>query len=404
MKQAISPKLLVAILTLGVFSIINTEMGVVGMIPLIAERFGVSVATAGWTVTVFAVGIAVCAPVMPLLFSRFERKRVMLFCLGVFALSTIPAAFTESFAVLLAMRIIPALVHPVYVSLAFSTAAQSVPPAQSPAAVARIFIGVSAGMVLGVPLAGFMSSAVSFEAAMLFFSATSITVWVLTAVFVPSSKPSAPMTYGSQLRVLKRPAVWYAFGAVVFTNGSVFGFFSFMADFLKSVSLLDYTWVSIILAVYGASNILGNVAAGRLLTTRTLATIRATPWFIAATLVALFFIGHMPVAAAALIFVFGILTGISSNNSQYLITQAASDAPIFANGLFLSGANSGTAFGTMLCGLFIDNLSVVHSVEGSLICIAAAMASIALAIRAGRRSSEELRATSVPHPVAGTAG
>ena len=41
--------LLMFILTLGVFGILNTEMGVVGIIPIIAETFGVTVPDAGWT-------------------------------------------------------------------------------------------------------------------------------------------------------------------------------------------------------------------------------------------------------------------------------------------------------------------------------------------------------------------
>lgn len=39
--------LLVFILTVGVFGIINTEMGVVGILPLIAETFDVLVPQAG---------------------------------------------------------------------------------------------------------------------------------------------------------------------------------------------------------------------------------------------------------------------------------------------------------------------------------------------------------------------
>jgi len=41
--------LLVLILTFGVFGILNTEMGVIGMLPLIADTFQVSVPQAGWT-------------------------------------------------------------------------------------------------------------------------------------------------------------------------------------------------------------------------------------------------------------------------------------------------------------------------------------------------------------------
>ena len=70
MIQKRTNSFIVPILTLGVFGIINTEMGVVGMIPTIAETFGVSVPEAGWTVTIFAISIALCAPATPMLFSR----------------------------------------------------------------------------------------------------------------------------------------------------------------------------------------------------------------------------------------------------------------------------------------------------------------------------------------------
>ena len=44
--------LLMFTLTLGVFGILNTEMGVVGIIPIIADTFGVTVPDAGWTVKI----------------------------------------------------------------------------------------------------------------------------------------------------------------------------------------------------------------------------------------------------------------------------------------------------------------------------------------------------------------
>ena len=50
--------LLILILTIGVFGILNTEMGVVGILPLIAQKFNVSVPTAGWLVSGFALVVA----------------------------------------------------------------------------------------------------------------------------------------------------------------------------------------------------------------------------------------------------------------------------------------------------------------------------------------------------------
>jgi predicted MFS family arabinose efflux permease len=91
--------LLVFILTLGVFGIINTEMGVVGILPLIAETFGVSVPTAGWTVSVFAFVVAFSGPIMPMLLSGFNRKAMMLTALGIFVLGNVISILTQSFTV-----------------------------------------------------------------------------------------------------------------------------------------------------------------------------------------------------------------------------------------------------------------------------------------------------------------
>lgn len=68
-------KLLIFILTMGVFGILNTEMGVIGLLPSIADHFHVSIQKAGLTVSLFALAIAVSGPTMPLLFSGINRKR-----------------------------------------------------------------------------------------------------------------------------------------------------------------------------------------------------------------------------------------------------------------------------------------------------------------------------------------
>ena len=69
---------------MGVFSILNTEMGIVGVIPYVSERFSVSIPDAGLLVSGFALIVALAGPTMPLLFSKINRKKVMLLSLGVF--------------------------------------------------------------------------------------------------------------------------------------------------------------------------------------------------------------------------------------------------------------------------------------------------------------------------------
>jgi len=53
----------------------NTEIGVIGILPSLADYFNVSVSTAGLLVSLFALGIAIAGPTLPLVFSRINRKR-----------------------------------------------------------------------------------------------------------------------------------------------------------------------------------------------------------------------------------------------------------------------------------------------------------------------------------------
>ena len=223
--------LLMFILTLGVFGILNTEMGVVGIIPIIAETFGVTVPDAGWTVSLFALIIAFSAPVVPLLFSRVNRKTVMVLALSVFVISNLVSVFTTNFTVLLITRAIPAFFHPLYVSIAFSTAASSVSREDAPKAVSKIFAGVSAGMVLGVPVTSYIASEFSFSAAMVFFTVVNAFVLLATIFLIPSMPVKERLSYGTQLSVLRKPVLWNSFLAALLMNAAMFGFYSYLSGY-----------------------------------------------------------------------------------------------------------------------------------------------------------------------------
>jgi Arabinose efflux permease len=362
--------LLVFILTVGVFGIINTEMGVVGIIPLIAETFNVTVPQAGWTVSAFAFMVAIAGPIMPLLFSGINRKKVMLLALGIFVISNIISMATTNFTVILIARIIPAIFHPIYVSMAFSVAASSVPKEQAPKAVSRIFIGVSAGMVLGVPVTSLIAGEIGFSIAMMFFAIVNALVFIATLFLIPSIPVKERLSYGKQLSVLKNTITWNSIIAVTFINGAMFGFFSFMSDYLKNITEVSFKVISIMLFIYGGANIIGNLIAGKLLVQTPSKTIKTIPFLMFSVYIALFFLGELTIAMGVIILILGILAGIAGNNCQYMITHAAPQAPDFANGLFLTSTNMGTAVGTAFCGMFITQYNTRYAVMGTFVFLA----------------------------------
>ncbi|PMC39291.1 MFS transporter [Bacillus sp. UMB0899] len=371
--------LLIFILTIGVFGILNTEMGVIGLMPSIADQFNVSISTAGLTVSLFAIAIAISGPTMPLLFSRINRKKVMLLVLGIFILGNIVSIFITNFTVLLIVRIILGFFHPIYCSMAFTVAASSVSKEEAPKAVSKVFIGVSAGMVAGVPIASFIDSAVSYELAMAFFAIVNAFMFIATLTFVPSMPVEEKQSYGEQLFIIKKPILWLSIVAVILLNSSVFGVYSYLAGYLETVTNMSPNFISLTLFIFGGANIIGNIVSGKLLTQSPVKSILSFPMIMSAVYIILFFTGQFAVPMIILTIIWGIVAGgIMANINQYLIASAAPEAPDFANGLFISACNVGTTVGAAVGGLFISKMGTQYVVLVGILSLILSLIAISL--------------------------
>ncbi len=368
MKKILKEKnLLIWILVVGVFGILNTEMGVIGILPYVSEDFNVDLTTAGLLISLFALGVGIAGPTMPLICSKFPRKFMMLFVLGIFTICNVLSILTNDFDILLALRVIPSIFHPVYCAMAFSTAAE-IGGKNAPKEVAKINIGVSAGMVIGVPISNFLADLISLQASMTFFAIVTATAFIATIIFVPTMKKTKPLSYGAQIGILKRPMIWFSILAVIFVNGSIFGCFNYLAAYLADVTKFSPSVISILLFVYGICNIFGSMAAGRLLTVQPIWTVKLFPIALSTIYLVIYFDGgESSVSMTILTVIWGLLGGINANITQYWLSHSAPEAPDFANGLFLTSANIGTMSATAFCGLFIDKFSINAVIIGGLI-------------------------------------
>lgn len=368
--KKISNKMLVLILTIGVFGILNTEMGIVGVIPYVSEQFNVSIPDAGLLVSGFALIVAVAGPTMPLLFSRINRKKVMVVSLGIFSICNIVAIFTPSFEVLLAARVIPAAFHPLYVSMAMAIAQHSGDtPEECAKASAQVFIGVSAGMVVGAPIAGMLADSIAFSVAVAFFAVVTIAALFLTVVCIPSMPVQNPLSYGKQIAVLKRPVVLVSLLAAGSINAAMFGFYSFLAEYLGSAVGMGAALVSAMLLLYGLSNVIGNVISGRTLGSAPYITMIVGPIALVVLYSALFIAETQVVLVISIVIILGVVVGIANTTDQFMVSRSAPDAPDFINGLFLTTTNLGTTIGTSVCGMFISEMGISFSVWGTLPCL-----------------------------------
>ncbi len=375
----------VFILTLGVFSIINTEMGVIGILPLISEHFQVAITTAGLLVSMFALAVAVAGPTMPLLFSGMNRKHAMVMVLSIFTVCNVISAFSPNFTITLIARVLPAFFHPVYVSLAFSVAGSSVKQEEAPQAISKVMMGVSTGMVLGVPIVSYIANLTSLTVAMIFFAIVNGLALIATLIFIPSSPVEHKMSYGEQLNALKKSNTWVSIIGVMLLNGGIFGVYSYLSEYLTQTTGVAAGTISIILFVYGMANIIGNAVAGKMLSRKPIKFILIS--FVGLAIIYGFqtILGEISLATTILIFIWGIMAGCVGNINQYWMSTAVPNAPDFANGLFLAATNLGTTVGTSLCGGVITKMGISYIFLGGLVMLALSCCFIIIRIYSQKR-------------------
>ncbi|KAF1683248.1 MFS transporter [Veillonella sp. R32] len=364
---------LVYILAIGVFGILNTEMGIIGILPYIAENYQISLSQAGSLLSIFALGVAISGPTMPLLLSKWPRKPLMLLVLAIFTMTSILAAWAPNFETLFVARLVPALLHPVYCAMAFSLAASSVARKEAPKAVAKINMGVAAGMVVGIPISNWLAVHFGLSLAFLFSALVTALVFVMTVLYIPNSLPKETISYGEQLRVLRKPTLWLSIVFVIALNGSIYGVYNYFVEYALDVSALSTNVVSVTLLVYGLMNLVGSGLAGRLLSNQAIRTIQGVLLLIIVIYSSFLVGGSQRWLAIGLVTFWGIIAGISANITQYWITRAAREALNFANGLFLTAANIGVIVGTTLCGLGINQYGIGTIMYGGIALVVVAI-------------------------------
>lgn len=86
---------IILVLCLGVFGILSTELGMMGIIPIVSQNFSVSISDAGWSVSIFALVITFCAPIVPLLCANFNPKKTYAYLFSCIYLKLINRCFCE---------------------------------------------------------------------------------------------------------------------------------------------------------------------------------------------------------------------------------------------------------------------------------------------------------------------
>jgi predicted MFS family arabinose efflux permease len=194
-------------LGIGAFAIGTDLFVVAGVLPDLAADLGVTVGTAGLTVTVFALAYAVGAPVLGALLAARPMRQVLIGSLVLFALCNVVSALAPGLAVLLGARVLAALTASVYVPAAGAAAVAAAPADRRGRALGVVLAGSAVAMVLGAPLGALVASLLSWRAAFGLVAVLAVGTVVGLLRSSVGSDPPARSTLGERLRPLRSPAV-----------------------------------------------------------------------------------------------------------------------------------------------------------------------------------------------------
>lgn len=378
-------------LTLSAFAIGTTEFVIVGLIPTIAASLGVSVPSAGLLVSLYALGVAIGAPVLTALTGRVQRKHLLLGLMALFTVGNLVAWMAPGYEALMAARVLTGLAHGVFFSIGSTIATSLVPKEKAASAIALMFTGLTVALVTGVPLGTFIGQTFGWQSTFLAVSLLGVIAFVGSWILVPdniaSSKPASLLT---QAAVLKKPRLLLVYAITALGYGGSFIAFTYLAPILQEISGFSASTVSLVMLVYGVSVAFGNIWGGKLADRK--GPIRALQIVFALLALVLFvltFTAANPWLAVLTVlawgaFAFGNVPGLQ----VYVVQQAERHAPRavdVASGLNIAAFNVGIALGAWGGGLIVSHLGLMATPWIGAIVVLGALGLTSLAGRLDRR-------------------
>lgn len=358
------------LLALGVFGITTTEFGVIGILPDLARAFQVSIEKAGWLLSSFALIVALFGPLMVSITAFISRKKLLLFTLLLFVICNILSALVNSFYQLLIIRMLPAFFHPVFWSIALSIAEKTSKPEGKSKAVGIIFLGLTTATVVGVPIAAFVSGLINWEASFFITGLLNLIALILLQIFLPSTEDAKmPPGVYSKKKVLSRGLLWINILLAFSIITAMFSTYGYMADFLRSVTLMSISEISLMLLLFGLVGIIGNHLAGNLMSRYPYGTTMSFIILLTAVHVSLSIFGDSFIPMVFIVSCWGLVHSGGFLISNMSVTSSSSDSPEFINSLFTSCGNFGVTAGALLGGQIIALYGIQNVVWASVGCL-----------------------------------
>lgn len=370
-------------LAVSAFAIGTTEFISVGLLPLISQDLDISVTTAGLTVSLYALGVMVGAPILTSLTSRMPRKSLLLWIMIIFIIGNGIAASATSVTVLLVARVISAFSHGVFMSIGSTIAADLVPENRRASAISIMFTGLTVATITGVPFGTFIGQQFGWRFAFVAIVIIGIVGLIANSILVPSDlRQSTPTTIRDQIKLVTNSRILLVLTITALGYGGTFVVFTYLSPLLQTITGFKQGTIVIILLVYGIAIAIGNMIGGKLSNKNPIGSLFYMFIAQAIVLFILTFTAPFKVLGLVTILFMGLFAFMNVSGLQVYVVMLAErfvpSAVDVASAMNIAAFNAGIAMGAYVGGVVTDSIGLIHTawIGGTMVLIAAILTGV----------------------------
>ena len=240
------------------------EFIVVGIISDIAGSLHVAVPTVGYLVTIFATVYAISTPLITVLTNRFNRYHTFMGLMVIFLIGNTLTGFATSFPILVAARMITAIVAGTIESLSIAICNVIAPRNKRAVLISWLAAGFSIASVIGVPIGTAISTNFGWQNAFHVISLLSLVTCLILGWLLPRDLQQAGGGIKDQLVLLTDKRILLGAALILFSAATSYAYYTYIRPLITTTLGFNTTSLNWLLMVIGIVSIISNRVSGSL--------------------------------------------------------------------------------------------------------------------------------------------
>ena len=261
-QPSLYPRL--AILAVGLFVVGTNAFVIAGLLPAIGASLSVHASDVSYSITFYAIVVAIAAPAISILLPRMSRTTLMAIGLALLSLGTVLAAAAPTLQLFTAGRIVAAFGGAALVPAATAAAAALAPVERRGRAIAFVAVGFTASTAFGAPIGTAIAAVGGWRVPLFGLAALAALVAVAVALAVRSIPIGAAISVRRRFATLANPRILLALASTLLVIAGFNVVYIFSSAVTTGATGGSPTLLAVLLLIFGVAGIGGNVVVGPL--------------------------------------------------------------------------------------------------------------------------------------------